>query len=116
MDLQDLLEVVLCNEREPLMREFSNMRRQNDWVRILTLIALTGTVTGLAWALVGYPVQWSNNTRRLNKLEPEILVEESRVTALEANQLRMEGNYNVILSKLEDMKEDMQYLKRHSDK
>lgn len=96
------------------MREFGHIRRVNDWVRLLTLTALVGTVTGLAWALIGYPVQWSNNTKRLNRVEPQLLELEVRMTTSESNQIRAEGNNAVILAKLEDLKEDMQILKRRS--
>lgn len=94
------------------MRSFSNMRRVNDWIRVLTLISTLGAIAGAGWAICAYPIQWSDNSKRLNKLEPIVLDAESRISMLEKEHVQMQGDMKVIVARLTDIKENTDFLRR----
>lgn len=73
-------------------------------------------IAGMVWGICAYPMQWSDNNKRLNKLEPVVLKNEADIATLQTDHLRMEGDMKVIAAQYQDIKEDLQYLRRKADK
>ncbi len=94
-------------------RKWPSGRRLTDWKTLLGLAGSIGVLIGFVWAAFAYPIQWTDDTGRLNRLEPQILKIESRVTQLEHGQEEAHGDMKAIIVQLQDIKENVHYIRQH---
>ena len=83
---------------------------------MLAVLVSVGTLAGMVWGICNYPIQWTDNTRRLNKLEPEILKLEDRQTESERQSELLRADMRVIVAQYADIKEDLHFLRREKEK
>ncbi len=78
------------------------------------LILSVLTICGMGWAICSYPMKWSESDKRLNRLEPEVLNTEARVTNIEKDLMATHGDMKVIIAQYQDIKDDLNYLRRNN--
>ncbi len=83
---------------------------------MIALLVSLGTLAGMVWGICNYPIQWMDDTKRLNKLEPEVLKLEERQSDSERQTEILRADMRVIVAQYADIKDDLHYLRREKEK